>query len=99
MCNLPGEVHEQTTEIQTPNNSNQEFNVDKKVSIKSFSDIQSEEENCTGSKVPSKEKLYQLSMMIQNTNPEFENFLSSDLHNYFNKCLLTPNGLYVSKII
>lgn len=97
--NAVGEVHDRTTEIQTPNNSNQENNVENKGSLKSFSDIHSWDDNNTGSKVPTKEKLYQLSMMIQNTNPEFENFLSSDLHNYFNKCELTPNGLYVSKII
>ena len=95
-----GEVHEQTTEIQTPNNSNQDYGVDKQAQdLKSFSDVESVDYINPGSKVPTKEKLYQLSTMIQNTNPEFQNFLSSDLHSYFDKCQLSKEGLYVSKII
>mmetsp|Transcript_13077 Transcript_13077/g.15101 ORF Transcript_13077/g.15101 Transcript_13077/m.15101 type:complete len:96 (+) Transcript_13077:519-806(+) len=37
--------------------------------------------------------------MIQNTNPEFQNFLSNDISACVDSCRLTQDGLFVSKKI
>lgn len=52
------------------------------------------------SKAPTKDQLYQLSTMIQNTSPEFENFKSGEsVCGFVDEFNFTSNGLYVSKNI
>ena len=47
-----------------------------------------------------KQELYKLSTMIQNTSPEFENFINGEGVSTLVDCFdLTSNGLYVSKTI
>lgn len=49
------------------------------------------------SKVPTKEDLYKLSTLIQNTNSDFEILNSSELAFAVERFLLTNTGLYISK--
>lgn len=49
--------------------------------------------------VPTKEALYQLSTIIQNTDSEFQNYNSSELRNFVDHYMLTASGLYISKMI
>jgi len=50
-----------------------------------------------GSRVPSKEDLYKLSTLIQNTNSDFQNLTSYELLYGVEKYQLTNTGLYISK--
>jgi hypothetical protein len=55
---------------------------------------------CKSNKISLKDELYRLSTLIQNTSPEFENFINeegvSSLVDFYR---MTPDGLYVSKTI
>ena len=84
-------------------------NVDSKInrhvpminSTKEISDVSSCDDNIAShSRVPTKEQLYQLSTMIQNTNPDFENFISGNKAcNYVDYYQINLDSLYVSKNI
>jgi len=91
---------EVTSEIQNPN-INFETKINAKVtSTKDISETSSCDDNhCNDTRVPTKEHLYQLSTLIQNTNPEFENFLTGDVGAYVDHWEVTPTGLHVSKTI
>lgn len=51
--------------------------------------------NCT--RVPTKEELYLLSTIIQNTNPEFENAGSEELKDNVDSHYVSKSGLFISK--
>lgn len=89
------EPHESSTEVHSPSANKRQEIFSKNLSLKEDSD------SAFGgdSKVPTKESLYKLSMMIQNTNPDFENFLSTELALCVDACYKTMDGLYVSKNI
>jgi len=56
-------------------------------------------ERSSNDKVPSKDDLYKLSTLIQNTNPGFENLVLEEMKNQVDICELTSTGLYISKIL
>ena len=52
------------------------------------------------SKMSTKQQLYKLSTMIQNTSPDFENFINGDnISNFVDNFQVTSTGLLVSKMI
>jgi hypothetical protein len=56
-------------------------------------------EACQSSKVPTKDDLYKLSILIQDTNYDFDIYKTGHLQVNVDTCYLTSNGLYVSKNI
>jgi hypothetical protein len=90
---------EQTAEVQSDISIDKDLSSTNFDNFKSFPSTESDCANTDKEKVPSKEDLYNLSVMIQNTNPDFQNILSSDLKSYLDECTLTRDGLYVSKVI
>lgn len=70
-------------------------------STKDVSDVSSCDENLpNNSKVPTKQQLYQLSTMIQNTNPDFENFiLENKVSNFVDYYKIHSDNLYICKNI
>lgn len=97
-CNI-GDHQEQTTEIQSPISIDKNFVSNTNDNIKSFSSVEFANKRIGQEKGPSKEDLYNLSVMIQNTNSDFQSILSSDLKSYLDAWMLTKDGLYVSKTI
>jgi len=96
-CNFTGG----SSEIMDPNvDTFSKHNV-KVNSTKDMSDASSCDENQSNSgKIPTKQQLYQLSTMIQNTNPEFENFLAGDaVCAYVDYYKVNSDGLFISKTI
>ena len=69
-------------------------------STKDFSEVSScDEQHINESKVPTKQHLYQLSTMIQNTTPTFENFITGDIKSFVDECTIKDGSLYISKNI
>lgn len=48
-------------------------------------------------RVPTKEDLYKLSTLIQDTNSEFDNFRSGEIAKNVDHCYITKTGLFISK--
>ena len=95
--NNVGGSQEHSTEVQSPDSFVKDFDTYTKKNVKSFSDATSADSSINNKSSPSKEELYNLSAMIQNTSPDFQSILSSDLRSYLDSCYLTEDGLYVSK--
>ena len=69
----------------------------KSFSTEDVSDGSLMNESVISTKVPTKEDLYKLSTIIQNTNSDFENINSSELKSGVDTFKLTKDGLYISK--
>jgi hypothetical protein len=61
------------------------------------SSIGSMAECLAGDKVPDKNDLYKLSMLIQNTTPSLDNYDTKELVQYVDTCFKSQSGLYISK--
>jgi hypothetical protein len=48
-------------------------------------------------RVPTKEDLYNLSTLIQNTNSKFDNYSTSEITGAVDNCYITNTGLFISK--
>lgn len=73
---------------------------DKVHSTQDLSDESScEEQHLNDSKVPSKQHLYRLSTMIQNTTPTYENFIAGDVKAFVDECKIVNGSLFISKNI
>jgi hypothetical protein len=91
--------HDILTDAVSPTNVSEFVNFGKIASADINSIETSVENKCASTKVPTKGDLYRLSILIQDTNPEFDNFTSGSINNKVDECRLSGSGLFISKNI
>lgn len=85
-------------EIQTPGSGTANLgNFGKVVSTDDASDLSVQEARDLSARVPSKEELYQLSNIIQNTNSDYNSLSLEEIKPYVDRCYFTEEGLHISK--
>ena len=97
--NACAQNQEALTDAVSPSNVSEFINFGKVASGDTMSRETSVENKCASSKVPTKGDLYRLSILIQDTNPEFDNFLSGAIQNKVDESRLSESGLFISKNI
>ena len=94
-----GDHQEHSTEVKSLNSYIKDSEHYVSSNTKLTSDVISSEGNKFDENPPSKEDLYNLSTLIQNTTPDFQNIFSGDMDSYLDECYLTKNSVYISKTI